>query len=165
MGPSGVRRAVGVGPPAVIAWTRGALDGAGPYGPAPGPPEVPPAAATVAAAAASAARPPPTFPRPMVTIFMGPPTESVICLHKQTYAHNLLCQATIKVDPGRPQILPAALPAHPCQRPPRTGVLQASGSGAGRQLGCAWPGAVAQFSTRQGHLARERPVKAPRAWP
>src|SRR5215472_4592867 len=53
--PSGRRSRPSAGPPAVIAWARGALVGAGPYGPALGPPEVPHAAATVAAAAASAA--------------------------------------------------------------------------------------------------------------
>src|SRR5262249_31828407 len=50
MVPSPVCRAVSVGPPAVIAWARGALDEAGQYGPAPGPPRC--------------RTPPPPSPRP-----------------------------------------------------------------------------------------------------
>src|SRR5215472_7773103 len=107
------------------------------------PPSRPSSVTSCPALRHSAASPPPTFPRPMVTIFIGPPRKSCICLHKQTYRHNLLCQATIEA--AGPAADPSdALLAHSYDRT-HTGVLPAASPVPGGSRAAPSPGLAAEF--------------------
>src|SRR5215472_12642953 len=118
------------------------------------PPSRPSSVTSCPALRHSAARPPPTFPRPMVTIFIGSPISALpACTSK--YIAITCCVKQLSRWLGRPQIPPAALLHH---RPAAPAFRSPAGLVAAAAWLCLARSRWRSSGTLQGHPARERPV-------